>query len=151
MRKAGGAKGAKVPKLQCTRVAWKNAGFTWIGVFLTVLALSGVDQGMKDLSDGSRFVILGSFGALMTLMYSAPGSPLVQPRNVFIGSTLSASIAIVLNYLSDPDHVDGIPDWLNVAIAPATSIAAMQICGVTHPPAGTGCISQHVASACVAT
>eukprot|EP00966_Prymnesium_polylepis_P244535 5655871-Prymnesium_polylepis.1 len=105
----------------------------------------------------------------MTLLYSAPASPLVQPRNCVLGSTLSASIAIAFKYLSDPEYLQVIPDWMvrvtgersqptprifliprpcgvplfdlprhwqAVALAPATSIAAMQICGVTHPPAG---------------
>ena len=53
-----------------------------------------------------------------------------------VTSSPRAGIAVILNYLSDPNYIDGIPDWLSVAIAPATSIAAMQICGVTHPPAG---------------
>ena len=45
-------------------------------------------------------------------------------------------IAVILNYFEQGDYVNALPDWLTVAIAPATSIAAMQICGVTHPPAG---------------
>ena len=53
-----------------------------------------------------------------------------------VTSSPRAGIAVILNYFSDPNYIDGIPDWLSVAIAPATSIAAMQICGVTPPPAG---------------
>ena len=33
-------------------------------------------------------------------------------------------------------HADAIPKWVAVALAPAASIAAMQVCGVSHPPAG---------------
>ena len=44
MRKSRGAKGAKAPKLNFSKVALRNASYTWVGVFLTVLALSGANQ-----------------------------------------------------------------------------------------------------------
>ena len=55
---------------------------------------------------------------------------------MIFGNMLAAAIAVIFNYLSDPEYLDVIPDWLSVALAPATSIAAMQVCGVLHPPAG---------------
>ena len=51
-------------------------------------------------------------------------------------SQLSGSIAILFFYLSSPKYYDIIPQWIAVALVPATAIAAMQACGVSHPPAG---------------
>ena len=72
LRKWKGVNGAAAPKLVCTPLALRNASFTWLGVFLTLLALSGANQLMVRLSDGDRFVMLGSFGALMTLVSPNP-------------------------------------------------------------------------------
>ena len=49
---------------------------------------------------------------------------------------VSGSIAILFYYASAPQYANAIPNWVAVALAPATSIAAMQVCGVSHPPAG---------------
>ena len=84
---------------------------------------------------GRFFVIVGSWGALLTLLFSAPASPLVQPRNIFGGNLLSAAVSILFNYLSVEEHLNVLPRWLAVALAPATSIAGMQFFGVSHPPA----------------
>ena len=55
LRKSKGAKGAKAPKLNFSKVAWRNAGYTWLGVFLTVLALSGVNQAREVTAPLLRF------------------------------------------------------------------------------------------------
>ena len=111
-----------------------------MGVFVNLLSLSGVDQFMLDVSDGRRFVLLGSFGALMTLLYSAPASPLVQPRNCVLGSTLSASIAIAFKYLSDPEYLQVIPDWM-VRVTGERSQPTPRIFLIPRPCGGwRGCI-----------
>ena len=72
----------------------------------------------------------------MTLLFSAPASPLVQPRNILGGNLISATVAILFYYLSGNEYADAIPRWLALALAPATAISAMQFFGVSHPPAG---------------
>jgi len=134
--KVQGSKGAAAPKVSCTRAAWFNHLVCFAGVLLTLLSVSATNELATDLSDNTRIILIGSFGALMVLLYSAPASPLAQPRNVFGGNAVSASIAILFYYLSAPQYADAIPKWVAVALAPATSIAAMQACGVSHPPAG---------------
>ena len=37
--------------------------------------------------------------ALMTLQFGAPNSPLCQPRNVVLGNTLAAGIAVTFSYV----------------------------------------------------
>lgn len=134
--KMAGAKGAKAPKVHFSRATAATCVCTWLGVFLTLLALSGADRLVFELSDGQLLVILGSWGALMTLLFSAPASPLVQPRNVFGGNLISATVAILFYYLSGSEYLDVVPRWLALALAPATAISAMQFFGVSHPPAG---------------
>lgn len=134
--KMRGAKGAHAPKLKFSRLQVETCTATWFGVFLTLLALSATSQYVQELSDGKYFIIIGSWGALMTLLFSAPASPLVQPRNIFGGNLLSATVAILFNYLSGADHLGILPKWIAVALAPATAIAGMQFFGVSHPPAG---------------
>ena len=167
-RKFGGAKGAAPPKLGCSRAVWLNHLVCWVGVFLTLLAVSGANQVSlprertfarlvrgtqhpfptkiaspvlptpyphplpkllalsrrpaitprttlsllahcphtntnghppqlaSDLSEDTHIILVGSFGALMTLLYSAPASPLVQPRNVFFGNMVRSALSAAL-------------------------------------------------------
>lgn len=132
--KIRGAKGAKAPprpKL-LARATWLNGAVTFAGVFLTLLALSGAHHLLGDLFDGRLFVLVGSWGALLTLLFSAPASPLVQPRNIAGGNLVSFASALLWHVLSE-SHV---PKWLAVVLAPATAISGMQLLGVSHPPAG---------------
>ena len=136
LHRMAGAKGAKAPKVQLTRAAAAASACAWLGVFITLLALSGTNQLVLHLSGGQLVVMIASWGALMTLLFSAPASPLVQPRNVFGGNLISASVAIAFYYLSGAEYLDLVPQWLALALAPATAIGAMQFLGVSHPPAG---------------
>ena len=131
-----GSVGASAPAIECTRIAWLHHAVCWVGVFVSLLCVSAFNELIVDLSDETRIALIGSLGALVTLLYSAPASPLVQPRNVFGGNLVSASVAILFYYASGPQFANAIPKWLAVAIVPATSIAAMQVLGLSHPPAG---------------
>ena len=66
--------------------AWVAAAWTWFGVASTLLCLSALSDLVKGLSDGQYQLMLGSFGALVTLLYGAPSSPLAQPRNALLGA-----------------------------------------------------------------
>ena len=89
-----------------------------------------------DETDGRYFLMLGSFGALMALLFGAPNSPLAQPRNAILGCTLTGSISILFYYLSGPEFVGFLPKWLAQAFAPAAAIAISQRVNLLHPPAG---------------
>lgn len=66
----------------------------------------------------------------------SPGSPPAQPRNVIFSNLVAAAIAVAFYYLSGPEFLGVIPQWVAVALAPATAIAVNQRLGVLHPPAG---------------
>lgn len=55
--------------------------YTFFGVLITLLCLSSLSKQTVDETDGRYFLVLGSFGALMALLFGAPNSLLAQPRN----------------------------------------------------------------------
>ena len=126
--------GGKAERRGVPRMAWS----TFLGVFLLLLPLSSGDRLISEETSGEYGLLLGSMGALATLLYSAPASPLVQPRNVFYGHMLSAIVGILLNYLTESEvgEGDGMPRYLTQALSPALAISLMQYLGITHPPAG---------------
>ena len=56
-------------------MAWKTCAYTFFGTALTLLCLSALSLLTVDESDGRYFLMLGSFGALMALLFGAPNSP----------------------------------------------------------------------------
>ena len=141
-RKWRGVKNSKAPPIKGWRVAaaWRTFAWTFVGVFLTLLALSGASALVGHISDGQYFLMLGSFGALMALQYGAPNSPLAQPRNAIGGCLIAAGTAILVYYLSGPDFLGILPKSVAVALAPAISIATCQRVNLLHPPAGAAAL-----------
>ncbi|WP_226779928.1 HPP family protein [Oceaniglobus trochenteri] len=73
--------------------------------------------------------LIAPFGATSVLVFAVPNSPLAQPWNAVIGSTVAAIVG-VLACLAVPD-----PVW-RVALAVGLSIAVMVPLRAVHPPAG---------------
>ena len=127
-KKFKGVPGAKAPKIAGIKafVAWRTCPYTWFGTAISLLVLSALSQLTATETDGTYFLMLGSFGALMALHYGAPNSPLAQPRNALGGCTLAATISILFYYLSGPEFANALPKWAAQALAPATAIAVSQ-------------------------
>jgi hypothetical protein len=121
-RKARGGGSVIPPPMTTQQALW-----TWLGTFLTLLVLSGIDHGLVTTTDQS--LLIGPFGALMTLQYGLTAAPASQPRNAILGQIVSGAIAISFTYLP-------IPTWLQQALGPAFSVTAMCRLGIPHPPAG---------------
>ena len=82
-------------------------------------------------------MLLGSYGALATLLFAAPQAPVSQPRMVLGGHAIAIIVAIAFDRISEPAYGTAIlPREMAVGLAPAVAITAMQILGLTHPPAG---------------
>jgi CBS-domain-containing membrane protein len=82
-------------------------------------------------------LLLGSYGALATLLFAAPQAPVSQPRMVLGGHAIAILVAIAFDRISEPAYGTAIlPREMAVGLAPAVAITAMQILGLTHPPAG---------------
>jgi len=111
---------------------------TFVGCFLSLLALSGADDALRRhiFNNEEMLLLIGSFGALATLLFAAPVAPLAQPRIVVGGHIISAAVGIIVDYLTNDKFVAIIPQWVANALAPALAITLMAATGLTHPPAG---------------
>jgi hypothetical protein len=112
-----------------------NASFamwTTLGSFCGLLALSALNEFFQYVTKDEYYLIIGPFGALMTLQYGLTAAPASQPRNAIFGQALAGATSLAFTYI--PESVLAL--WLRQAIAPAIAIGLMVKCGVTHPPAG---------------
>ena len=76
------------------------------------------------------YFLAGSFGSSMVLLFGFPESPFAQPKNVFFGHLLTASVGVVfVNYIP-------LPIYINIALAVGVGVFLMILLDVVHPPAG---------------
>jgi CBS-domain-containing membrane protein len=80
-------------------------------------------------ADFHTLLLIAPFGASCVLVFALPQSPLAQPRNVIGGHLVSTTVGLVTFTLlgSQP---------LSFGIAVGVAIAAMELTGTLHPPAG---------------
>ena len=115
------------PSMPTEQTLW-----TIFGAFFGLLTLSSLNVLFKYLSNEEYYLLIGPFGALMTLQYGLPSAPASQPRNAVLGQLVAGVVAMSFTYI--PDNI--IVPWLRQAIAPAFAIGAMVKLGIPHPPAG---------------
>lgn len=120
------------------RATWTAGAWTLVGAFLGLIVPSALEK--FYFHDATNLVLmLGSFGALATLLFGAPASPFAQPRMVLLGHLQSALIAVLLDYLVISEHTHFatafIPQWVAAALVPAVSITSMALTGFINPPA----------------
>jgi len=113
-------------------MTFRQSLWTIFGAFCGLLVLSPLNEFYKILSDNDYFLLIGPFGALMTLQYGLPAAAASQPRNVVLGQAVAGAVSLAFTYI--PESI--LPVWLRRAIGPAVAIGVMVKCGVTHPPAG---------------
>lgn len=82
------------------------------------------------LSKYDLTLLIGSFGASCVLIYGAIGSPLAQPKNLFLGHIISAIIGVTIYKLL------GSFIWIAAPLAVSLSIIGMQMAKALHPPGG---------------
>ena len=74
--------------------------------------------------------LVASFGSTMVLLFGYPESPFAQPKNIFFGHLVTASVGVIFfNFLP-------LPIFISIPLAVGVAIFLMIILGVTHPPAG---------------
>ena len=109
-------------------VSLSEIGWSWIGSFLGIAAVSYINYNRLEETD--LVMIIGSFGASAVLIYGAIKSPLAQPRNLIGGHVFSAIIGVA-SYQILSSHM-----WLASSVAVATAIAFMHATKTLHPPGG---------------
>lgn len=96
---------------------------SWLGGLVAIGIL-----GLISLWSGYGLVV-APFGASSVLLFGHPESPLAQPRNLVLGNTLAALIAVLCV------AVLGHTPW-SMGMAVGLAIAAGQRLRCLHPPAG---------------
>ena len=103
-----------------------EALFTFAACFLSLLVVMGIDASLQPMGG----LILGPFGALVTLQYGLTAAPASQPRNVILGQALSLCIALGISAVPD------LPLWFRRTLGTSLAVSVMVRLGITHPPAG---------------
>ena len=102
-----------------------TASITSFFAFVTIGVLS-----FLTLNTDFGWLLAGSFGATMVLVFGFPENPFAQPKNVFFGHFVTTLAGIlVLKYFP-------IPEYLLIPIAVGVGIFFMIFFDVVHPPAG---------------
>lgn len=103
-----------------------EAGVSWLGAFLGIFAVSGLNQVLKPILETS--ILIPSLGATAVLLFGVPESKLSQPRNVMCGQLVSATIGIATR------NVLGSVLWLSAPVGMSLALLAMRLLAITHPP-----------------
>ena len=117
--------------------SWEQTAVTFVGVFWTIAALAWLNTHLVSKHGTDADILLGPFGALVTLLYGLTAAPASQPRNAILGQTVSVGIVLLLHY---------IPPWENLhiawraAISTALAVSTMVRLGLIHPPAGAAAL-----------
>tara|TARA_B100001057_G_scaffold342029_1_gene342920 strand:- start:331 stop:795 length:465 start_codon:yes stop_codon:yes gene_type:complete len=74
--------------------------------------------------------LLASFGSSMVLLYGYPESPFAQPKNVFFGHFVTATVGLFFLNLVP------LPLYIIIPLAVGFGVGLMILLNVTHPPAG---------------
>jgi len=94
------------------------------GAFLCISLLSYL-----HFSKYGDIWLIPPFGATMVLVMSVHNSPLAEPKNIFLGHTLSALSGVVIYALMGSS-------FISLGIAVGLSVFVMATFDSIHPPAG---------------
>ena len=112
-----------------TRPSAYETFLAWLGCFLSISTIALLAQ-IQELDQLGSLFLTGSFGATAVLIFGLPDSPYAQPRNVLGGQLIAAIIGVTI-YKMIPHTA-----WLASALAVSTTVVAMHLFRVVHPPGG---------------
>ena len=102
---------------------------TFVGSCVSLFVLISINSSVVETYGNEYGLVLGPFGALMTLVFSLTSAPASQPRNCILGQFVSLFIAYGIGR-------SPIDRRIKACISTSLSISLMARLGVTHPPAG---------------
>src|SRR3984885_7314362 len=102
---------------------WIGAAIGGCGGFIVIYLLAQLAESLHTV------LLIAPFGASCVLVFALPQSPLAQPRNVIGGHLISTTVGLGVFAL-----LGAAP--LSFGLAVGLAIAAMELTGTLHPPAG---------------
>ncbi len=104
----------------------------WIAVFISIVFISYADSLLEEIFANSlNFTLLiAPFGASAVILFSAPQSPIAQPRNVILGHSSAAFIGVLTALIM------GYSNPLATGVSVASALIYMLLANCLHPPAG---------------
>jgi len=117
--------------------SWRQSVHTFFGVLISLLILTNLNTRLQQSHGMEAALVLGPFGALMTLIYGLTAAPASQPRNALLGQTLSVGLALILQAI--PRGVFWTLETRQ-SVTTALAVALMVKTGLTHPPAGAAAL-----------
>ncbi|CAI5977051.1 unnamed protein product [Closterium sp. NIES-65] len=123
----------------CAFLAFNTSMQRTLSPYPTSTSSSTTETGQQQQAS----FMIGSFGATAVLIFGTIDSPLSQPRNVVLGSAVSAVIGALI---AEIFAIGGLafPNtswlWLQCGLAVSLSIVAMQLLRIVHPPGGASAL-----------
>ena len=105
-----------------------------LGTFMAIILLGALT------TYGTLPLLIAPLGASCALLFAAPASPLSQPINVIGGHVVSAISGVLCAMIMPASFVVA-------AIAVATSLMAMMVLRLMHPPAGATALIGYASAA----
>ena len=102
----------------------KNNLISAIGAFVCISVLAVLNS-----IDESNLWLIPPFGASMVLVMAVHDSPLAEPKNIFLGHTLSALSGVIIFALMGSS-------FISLGIAVGLAVFVMATFDSIHPPAG---------------
>lgn len=124
---------------------WQFSLWAFFGTYVGVFILTSINNRIKEIEyrEYYIFILINSMGAVAAMLFSAPTSPLVQPRNLFGGHLIAATSAVLIDYVSNKKHHPDtylMPPWVSAPMAPMVAIFIQAKAGLIHPPSCSACL-----------
>lgn len=116
--------------------------WSFFGGFLGLSSIGLLQNVFHTEGNTDILFLIGAFGATSVLVFGAPHSPLAQPRNLFLGSIISAAIGVTVYKLF---YIES-QLWFSPALAVSLAILAMQYTKTLHPPGGAIALIANIGS-----
>ena len=126
--------GAKAKPLPAATPPVAQTWCSFLGAFVGVATL-GLLHAYVIIPMMHETLLIGAFGAMSVIIFSAWKVPFAQPKNAIIGNTLGGLVGVcVYNVLEMSDLGQHI--WFGAALAVSLTILVQELTNTVHPPGG---------------
>jgi len=118
------------------RLTWSHAALTLLCTFTFIGGVQLIfdainNSGVMAQTEADPMILSPSFGAMATILYALPVSPLAQPRIVVVSHLIAMASAIPIGFAFGR----GFLVWMQEGLACGLTISVMCKMGYPHPPA----------------